>query len=392
MNFYQMNNLKIIFFGTPDFSLDTLKYLHNSNHKLISVVSSADKKSGRGLKIKYSPVKNYCIQNQISLLQPENLKCIDFQNDLKNLKADLYVIVAFKFLPKEVWSIPKMGSINIHASLLPNLRGAAPINWSLIYGHNKTGLTSFFLDENIDTERFTSIDIRIYDLEKDIKNLTLQFEEILFKLDDISNNMADLESELILKLEKSNIESKKENIENYQDTTEEDLEIKEKNTLGKIVISDNIDAENDKDSSDLNIEKEKNSLLKELSSLNPEEQMQYALDQMMKKNYNDSKNILDDFIKNFPENQLSGSAHFWLGKIYLFETNYRKAAIVFGEGVQKFPNSIKAPEMYYELAKSLKEMDKISESCKTLALLAQNYEGNKFTKDPEKIKDKLNCD
>jgi len=248
------------------------------------------------------------------------------------------------------------------------------------------------LDESIDTERFTSIDIRIYDLEKDIKNLTLQFEEILFKLDDISNDMTDLESELILKLEKSNIESKKENIENYQGKTEEDIEIEEKNTLGKIVISDNNKAENDKDSSDLNVEKEKNSLLKELSSLNPEEQMQYALDQMMKKNYNDSKNILDEFIKNFPENQLSGSAHFWLGKIYLFETNYRKAAIVFGEGVQKFPNSIKAPEMYYELAKSLKEMDKISESCKTLALLAKNYEGNKFTKDPEKIKDKLNCD
>ena len=248
------------------------------------------------------------------------------------------------------------------------------------------------LDESIDTERFTSIDIRIYDLEKDIKNLTLQFEEILFKLDDISNDMTDLESELTLKLEKNNIESKKENIENYQDTTEEDLEIEEKNTLGKIVISDNNKAENDNDTSDLNVEKEKNSSLKELASLNPEEQMQYALDQMMKKNYNDSKNILDQFIKNFPENQLSGSAHFWLGKIYLFETNYRKAAIVFGEGVQKFPNSIKAPEMYYELAKSLKEMDKISESCKTLALLAKNYEGNKFTKDPEKIKDKLNCD
>ena len=248
------------------------------------------------------------------------------------------------------------------------------------------------LDESIDTERFTSIDIRIYDLEKDIKNLTFQFEEFLFKLDDISNDMADLESELILKLEKSNIESKKENIENYQDTTEEDLEIEEKNTLGKIVISDNNKAENDKDSSDLNVEKEKNSLLKELSSLNPEEQMQYALDQMMKKNYNVSKNIFDQFIKNFPENQLSGSAHFWLGKIYLFETNYRKAAIVFGEGVQKFPNSIKAPEMYYELAKSLKEMDKFPESCKTLVLLEQNYEGNKFTNDPEKIKDKLNCD
>ena len=247
------------------------------------------------------------------------------------------------------------------------------------------------LDESIDAERFTSIDIRIYDLEKDIKNLTLQFEEILFKLDDISNDMVDLESKLISKFEKNNIEPRKENIENNKATIDEDLEIEEKNTLGKIVISDD-NTKNVKEPSNLNVEKEKNSLLQEVSNLKPEEQMQYALDQMMKKNYNDSKNILDHFIENFPENQLSGSAHFWLGKIYLFETNYRKAAIVFGEGVQKFPNSIKAPEMYYELAKSLKEMDKIPESCKTLTLLEQNYEGNKFTKDPEKIKDKLNCD
>jgi len=247
------------------------------------------------------------------------------------------------------------------------------------------------LDESIDAERFTSIDIRIYDLEKDIKNLTLQFEEILFKLDDISNDMVDLESKLISKFEKSNIEPRKENIENNKAATDEDLEIEEKNTLGKIVISDD-NTKNDSEPSKLDVEKKKNSLLQEVSNLKPEEQMQYALDQMMKKNYNDSKNILDHVIENFPENQLSGSAHFWLGKIYLFETNYRKAAIVFGEGVQKFPNSIKAPEMYYELAKSLKEMDKIPESCKTLTLLEQNYEGNKFTKDPEKIKDKLNCD
>ena len=156
------------------------------------------------------------------------------------------------------------------------------------------------------------------------------------------------------------------------------------------MISEDI-TKNDKESSELNLEKEKNSLLQEVSNLKPEEQMQYALDQMMKKNYNDSKNVLDHFIQNFPENQLSGSAHFWLGKIYLFETNYRKAAIVFGEGVQKFPKSIKAAEMYYELAKSLKEMNKIQESCKTLALLEEGYKGNKFTKDPEKIKEKLNC-
>jgi tol-pal system protein YbgF len=249
------------------------------------------------------------------------------------------------------------------------------------------------LDESIDIERFTSIDIRIYDLEKSIKNLTLQFEEILFKLDDISNDMVDLESKLISKLEKSNIELSKENIENNKDTIEEDLEIEDKNTLGKIVITDNI-TEDDKESADVNIEIEKqnNSLLQKVSNLNPDEQLQYALDQMRKRNYNESKDILNQFIENFPENQLSGSAHFWLGKIYSFEKNYRKAALIFGDGVQKFPNSIKAPEMYYELAKSLKEMDKIPESCKTLTLLEQNYAGNKFTKDPEKIKDKLNCD
>jgi tol-pal system protein YbgF len=247
------------------------------------------------------------------------------------------------------------------------------------------------LAENIDTERFTSIDIRIYDLEKDIKNLTLQFEEILFKLDDISNDMIDLESELITKLEKINIQPK-ENIQNNKIKSEDELEIEEENTLGKLVISDNNNTESENTSSDINVEKEKNSLMQEVSNLKPEEQMQYALDQMMKKNYNESKKILDQFIENFPENQLSGSAHFWLGKIYSFETNYRKAAIIFGEGVQNFPNSIKAPEMYYELAKSLKEMDKIQESCKTLTLLEQNYQGNKFTKDPEKIKDKINCD
>ena len=126
--------------------------------------------------------------------------------------------------------------------------------------------------------------------------------------------------------------------------------------------------------------------------MSPEENLQSALDQMMKKNYNQSKISLEEFIENFPENQLSGSAHFWLGKIYLFESNYRKAAIVFGEGVQRFPQSIKAAEMYYELSKSLKEMNKFSEACKTLLILNQNYKGNKFTKDPDKIKDNMECE
>ena len=189
-----MKKTKIIFFGTPDFAVKSLKVI-NDNFDVLCVVTSPDKKSGRGLKIKYSPVKNYCIQNQISLLQPENLKCIDFQNDLKNLKADLYVIVAFKFLPKEVWSIPKMGSINIHASLLPNLRGAAPINWSLIYGHNKTGLTSFFLDENIDTgDIILKTEVMI--------NHSDNFESLYNKLKSMSGSFLSATIEAIIKKKK----------------------------------------------------------------------------------------------------------------------------------------------------------------------------------------------
>ena len=249
-----------------------------------------------------------------------------------------------------------------------------------------------YLTENSnDTERFTSIDIRIYDLEKDIKNLTLQLEEILFKLEDISNGMNSLENELITKLEKIKIESKANNIDNNELESSEETAEKEKNTLGKIIISHDNQVSNQTDSSILVIQEETNNQEKELSKLTPEEQLQFALDQMMKKNYEKSKKILEDFIINFSDNQLAGSAHYWLGKIYLFESNFRKAAIVFGEGVQKFPKSIKAAEMYYELAKSLEEMDKIPEACKTLALLEENYKGNKYTKDSEKIKDKLNC-
>jgi len=201
-----------------------------------------------------------------------------------------------------------------------------------------------------------------------------------------------LESDLITKLEKIISETKSQNVNNNKSDSFEDMSIKEKNTLGTLVISDKNTPIKETEESTTDFKKEEETLVQELSNLNPEEQIQLALDQMMKKNYNKSKKILEEFITNFPDNKLSGSAHFWLGKIYLFETNYRKAAIVFGEGVQKFPKSIKAAEMYYELAKSLKEMNKIPESCKTLNLLEEKYKGNKFSRDPEKIKDKLNCE
>ena len=240
-----------------------------------------------------------------------------------------------------------------------------------------------------DTERFTSIDIRIYDLEKDIKNLTLQLEEIIFKFDDLSNYLEKIEMEINLNLEDIKKNTNVQNSLTNKNEAKVSIEAKEENTLGKLVLTENT-IEN-KNNEEVIPEEKITDKQKEINNFTPEEQLQFALDLMMKKNYNKSKANLEKFIENFPENQLSGSAHFWLGKIYLFESNYRKAAIVFGEGVQKFPKSIKAPEMYYELSKSLKEMNKLSEACKTLEILNQNYKGNKFTKDPEKLSDKLEC-
>lgn len=244
-----------------------------------------------------------------------------------------------------------------------------------------------------DAEKFTSIDIRIYDLDKDIKGLTLQFEEILFKIDDLSNIINLLENDLNESIQKIQNNLSNENVKSDNKIIDDSKNIKKENNLGTLVISDKIEDSSSVDSENLTngSEKLKKDEEDELNILSPEELLQFALDQMMKKNYDKSKKILENFVVKFPDNQLSGSAHFWLGKIYLFESNYRKAAIVFGEGVQKFPKSIKAAEMYYELAKSLKEMNKFPEACKTLTLLNDIYQDSNFTKDPEKIKDKLNC-
>ena len=243
-----------------------------------------------------------------------------------------------------------------------------------------------------DIEKFSSIDLRIYDLEKDIKNLTLQFEEILFKLDDLSNAMDNLENKLITTNDTLAINQNPIEIENNALTKDDEISIQDENTLGKIKLTQNNQQLENIDEPSQDKEKDENANKNEIINLKPEEQLQYALNQMMKKNYEKSKEILETFILNYPDNSLSGSAHFWLGKIYLFQKNYRKAAIVYGEGVQKFPKSIKAAEMYYELAKSLKEMNKFDEACKTLDLLDQNYKGNKFSKDPEKIRKSLNCE
>ena len=142
--------LNIIFMGTPDFAVDCLDNLIKSKHNVLGVVTAEDKKAGRGKKIKISDVKEYCLKNNIKIFQPEKLKNIDFINTMKSFDPDLFIVVAFRMLPDVLWKIPKLGTINLHASLLPNLRGAAPIHWAIINGLKETGLTTFFINEKID--------------------------------------------------------------------------------------------------------------------------------------------------------------------------------------------------------------------------------------------------
>lgn len=146
-----MRRLNIVFMGTPEFAVASLDALYNSNHKVSAVVTVADKPAGRGQQIQMSAVKKYAVEHTISVLQPVRLKDESFLQELQSYQADIFVIVAFRMLPEVVWSMPPMGSINLHGSLLPKYRGAAPINWAIIQGEKQTGVTVFFLQHEIDT-------------------------------------------------------------------------------------------------------------------------------------------------------------------------------------------------------------------------------------------------
>lgn len=146
-----MEKLRIVFMGTPDFAVGILETIHKNNFTIVGVITATDKPAGRGQKIKYSAVKEYALQHNLRLLQPANLKDPSFLEELQSLDANLQVVVAFRMLPEVVWKMPKLGTFNLHASLLPNYRGAAPINWAIINGETKTGVTTFFIDDKIDT-------------------------------------------------------------------------------------------------------------------------------------------------------------------------------------------------------------------------------------------------
>jgi methionyl-tRNA formyltransferase len=184
-----MERLRIVFMGTPEFAVGILDTIYQHNYDIVGVITAADKPAGRGQQLKYSAVKEYALEKGLRLLQPANLKDEAFLEELKSLNANLNVVVAFRMLPEAVWKMPKYGTFNLHASLLPQYRGAAPINWAIINGEHETGVTTFFIDDKIDTgamilkastpigdnESAGELHDRLMDLGKDtvIKTLTL---------------------------------------------------------------------------------------------------------------------------------------------------------------------------------------------------------------------------
>ena len=149
----QPKEIRIVFMGTPDFAVESLKALVDNGYQIVGVITGPDKPAGRGRQLTESAVKKYAVENGLNVLQPEKLKNPEFLNELAKLKADLQIVVAFRMLPELVWNMPPLGTFNLHASLLPQYRGAAPLNWAIINGEKETGVTTFLLDQEIDTGR-----------------------------------------------------------------------------------------------------------------------------------------------------------------------------------------------------------------------------------------------
>jgi methionyl-tRNA formyltransferase len=145
------NPKKAIFMGTPDFAVESLKQLLDDNINIVAVITAPDRPSGRGQKVNMSAVKKFALEKELPILKPEKFKNDEFLTELKSFNADLFIVVAFRMLPEVVWNMPELGTINLHGSLLPNYRGAAPINWAVINGETETGVTTFFIEKEIDT-------------------------------------------------------------------------------------------------------------------------------------------------------------------------------------------------------------------------------------------------
>ncbi len=215
--------------GTPEFSVAILENLKDA-HEIVGVVTVADKPAGRGQKLHESAVKKYAVDNNFNILQPTNLKAEEFTNALNKLEADLFVVVAFRMLPEIVWQMPPMGTINLHASLLPNYRGAAPINWAIINGETKTGVTTFFIEKEIDTGKI----IERKEVEINENETAGELHDILMKLGaettlNTVNKIAVNDYEAL-----SQLEMMEENIKNAPKIFKEDCKIDFKQKAKKV--------------------------------------------------------------------------------------------------------------------------------------------------------------
>ena len=234
-------------------------------------------------------------------------------------------------------------------------------------------------DQNISS--FSALDIRLYDLEKDVKNLNALFEEILFQIDDfkaLSENLElsfqKLEQELI----NNSVNKNEVSYEKQAKVTEEDLASNQDNTLGTIIISDeNINTNS--------LSTLQNDEIVELANLTPEQQFQKAFDNIRDKKYLEARQSLNNFINNNPENQMSGTAHYWLGELFILENKYRDAALIFAEGLQNYPESIKAPDMLFKLANSLIKVEKKEDACRTMNKFLEDYPNKKNSKNARKF-------
>lgn len=173
-----MKDLRIIFMGTPEFAVESLKILVEHHFNVVAVITAPDKPQGRGQKLTFSPVKDYAVSRNIAVLQPAKLKSPEFLEELKKYRANLQVVVAFRMLPEVVWSMPEYGTFNLHASLLPQYRGAAPINWAIINGEKLTGVTTFFIKHEIDTG---SIILQEEEAISDQDNVGMLYERLMKK-------------------------------------------------------------------------------------------------------------------------------------------------------------------------------------------------------------------
>ena len=309
------------------------------------------------------------------------------------MKKNIYLIVClilfFIFHNKPLFAEESMLTIKQQLDRLQ--REVNDLSKSIFKTSNKSN-ENFTDNNDSQTVNFAAVDMRIYDLEKDIKNLTMNLEELIFQLDEIINRINKIEEDFDTKLQNIVVENSKENLDNKNKKEDKEDVIVEnsENTLGvlKYTSENNTNTSNEKDK----VEKtNQNQVNTDLKNLSPEYQFQMAFDQMSKKKYEQAKLSFQSFIDQNPENQTSGSAHYWLGKLYLSEKNYREAALIFAEGHEKYPNSIKAPNMLYEMAEALLEMDKNKEACVTLTTLSREFSSHKLKNKAEKKKLEISC-